>query len=223
MTNVTVTVNMSHRLSARQREAHLEELVEAPAGRSGMTDPTTDAILDAARASVRQSGIRRTTLSDIARLAGVSRMTVYRRYPDLPAVIRDLISREFGILMDEIDARVDGTDGRSRLVARAGAAVRALRDHPLLRKLLEADPELLLPYLLGRMGGTQRHALELIARDVTEGQADGSIRAGDARLLAFSVLLTTQSFLFSAGTAEEVDQEEVLDEHATLLEAALRP
>ena len=42
-----------------------------------MTDPTTDAILDAARTSVRQSGIRRTTLSDIARMAGVSRMTVY--------------------------------------------------------------------------------------------------------------------------------------------------
>lgn len=28
LNNVTVTVNMSHRLSARQREAHLEELVE---------------------------------------------------------------------------------------------------------------------------------------------------------------------------------------------------
>ncbi len=188
-----------------------------------MTDPTTDAILDAARVAVRQSGIRRTTLSDIARLAGVSRMTVYRRYPDLPAVIRDLMTREFGVLMDEIDARVDGPDGRSRLVTRAGAAVRALRDHPLLRKLLEADPELLLPYLLGRLGETQRHALELIARDVTEGQADGSIRAGDARLLAFSVLLITQSFLFSAGTAEEVEQDEVLDELATLLDAALRP
>ena len=53
-----------------------------------MTDPTTDAILDAARASVAQFGIRRTTLSDVARLAGVSRMTVYRRYPDLPALIR---------------------------------------------------------------------------------------------------------------------------------------
>jgi AcrR family transcriptional regulator len=188
-----------------------------------MTDPTTDAILDATRASVRQSGIRRTTLSDIARMAGVSRMTVYRRYPDLPAVIRDLMTREFGALMDEIDSTVDGPDGRSRLVARAGAAVGSLREHPLLRKLLEAEPELLLPYLLGRMGATQRHALELIARDVAEGQADGSIRAGDSRLLAFSVLLTTQSFLFSAGTAEEVEQEQVLAELSTLLDAALRP
>lgn len=188
-----------------------------------MSDPTTDAILDAARASVGHFGIRRTTLSDIARLAGVSRMTVYRRYPDLPALIRELMTREFGALMDEIDASVNGPDGRSRLVARAETSVRALREHPLLRKLLESEPELLLPYLLGRVGGTQRHALELIARDVTEGQADGSIRAGDANIMAFSVMLATQSFLFSAGTFEEVEPEVALGELARLLDAALRP
>lgn len=188
-----------------------------------MTDRTTDAILDAARESVARFGIRRTTLSDIARLAGVSRMSVYRRYPDLPAVIRDLMTREFGSLMDEIDASVDGPDGRSRLVARATAAVRALREHPLLSRLLETEPELLLPYLLGRLGETQRHGLDLIGRDVAEGQADGSIRPGDARTLAFSVLLTTQSFLFSAGTFPEIEQEDMLEELARVLEAVLRP
>lgn len=188
-----------------------------------MTDATTEAILDAARTSVAGFGIRRTTLSDVARLAGVSRMTVYRRYPDLPALIRELMTREFGALMDEINASVNGPDGRSRLVARAAAAVRALREHPLLRKLLESEPELLLPYLLGRVGGSQRHALDLIARDVAEGQADGSIRAGDARVLAFSVMLTTQSFLFSAGTFEEIDSESALEELARLLDTALRP
>jgi AcrR family transcriptional regulator len=188
-----------------------------------MSDPTADAILDAARSSVGHFGIRRTTLSDIARLAGVSRMTVYRRYPDLPALIRELMTREFGALMDEIDASVDGPDGRSRLVARAGSAVRALREHPLLRKLLEAEPELLLPYVLGRVGGTQRHVLRLVARDVAEGQADGSIRAGDARVLAFAVLLASQSFLFSAGTFEEVEPEEAFDELARMLDGALQP
>lgn len=188
-----------------------------------MSERTTDAILDAARASVAQFGIRRTTLSDIARLAGVSRMTVYRRYPDLPAVLRDLMTREFGGLMDGIERSVDGPNGRARLVARVDASVRALREHPLLRKLLDSDPELLLPYLLGRLGETQRHGLELIAHDVAEGQADGSIRPGDKRVLAFTVLLATQSFLFSAGTADEIDEQTVFDELAPLLEAALRP
>lgn len=186
-------------------------------------DATGNAILDAARASVQQFGIRRSTLSDIARVAGVSRMTVYRRYPDLAAVLRDLMTREFGALMDDIGASVDGPDGRARLVARIDASVRALRDHPLLRKLLEAEPELLLPYLLGRMGETQRHALDLIAHDVVEGQRDGSVRAGEPRLLAHSVLLTTQSFLFSADTSDEMELGEMLEELARVVDAALRP
>ena len=188
-----------------------------------MTDPTTDAILDAARASVQRFGIRRTTLSDIARLAGVSRMTVYRRYPDLPALLRELMTREFSCLMDAVEQSVDGPDGRSRLVARVDASMRALRDHPLLRKVLEAEPELLLPYVLGRMGETQRRGAALIARDLAQGQADGSVRAGDLRAMAQALLLVTQSFLLSGGIAEDVAEDRLLAELELLLEAALRP
>ena len=38
-----------------------------------------DVLLDAARACVLAVGVRRTTFSDVARRAGVSRMTLYRR------------------------------------------------------------------------------------------------------------------------------------------------
>nr|MDT0664439.1 helix-turn-helix domain-containing protein [Micromonospora sp. DSM 115978] len=40
-------------------------------------------MLDAAEASLLAVGVRRTTLTDVARRAGVSRMTLYRRWPDL--------------------------------------------------------------------------------------------------------------------------------------------
>ena len=40
-----------------------------------------DALLDAARAGILAVGWRRTTLTDVARRAGVSRMTIYRRWP----------------------------------------------------------------------------------------------------------------------------------------------
>ena len=42
-----------------------------------------DRVLDAARACVLDVGVRRTTMTDVARRAGVSRMTLYRRFPDL--------------------------------------------------------------------------------------------------------------------------------------------
>ena len=58
-----------------------------------------DRLLDAARECVLAVGVRRTTVTDVARRAGVSRMTLYRRYPDLEAVLAALMTREFGRLI----------------------------------------------------------------------------------------------------------------------------
>ena len=188
-----------------------------------MSDPATEAILDATRTSVLDFGIRRTRLTDVARRAGISRMTVYRRYPDVDAVLRDLMTREFSALLEEVAEQVGGPSGRARAVARLVASVRALRGHALWRKVLEAEPELLLPYVLGRMGETQRRAVSFVTRDLTEGQADGSVRSGEPRLLAQALLLVAQSFLLSGGIAEDVDEAELLDELEQLVDAALRP
>src|ERR671938_53426 len=58
-----------------------------------------DPVLDAAHACVLAVGVRRTTFSDVARRAGVSRMTLYRRYPDLEALLSALMTYEFGALV----------------------------------------------------------------------------------------------------------------------------
>jgi AcrR family transcriptional regulator len=188
-----------------------------------MSDPASEAILEATRASVLDFGIRRTALSDIARRAGVSRMTVYRRYPGADALLRELMTREFGALMEEIAAEVDGEHARERLVRRLSASVVRLREHPLFRKVLEAEPELLMPYVLERMGGTQRHALALIEHDVAEGQADGSVRDGDPRAIAHALLLATQSFVFSGGLVEGVSDEALTAELEHLADSSTRP
>jgi AcrR family transcriptional regulator len=188
-----------------------------------VSDPTTEAILDATRASVLDFGIRRTTLTDVARRAGVSRMTVYRRYPDVDAILRDLMTREFGAAMAEIATSAGGTDGRSRVVHRAVAAVDAMRASALMSKILEAEPELLLPYVLDRMGETQRAAVALVGVDVAAGQADGSIRAGDTRAITQALLLVTQSFVLSGGIADDVPESAVRAELQHTVDAMLAP
>src|SRR3954465_14516435 len=55
-----------------------------------------DAYLDAARDAILAVGWSRTTLTDIARRAGVSRMTLYRRWPDTQTLLADLMTREWG-------------------------------------------------------------------------------------------------------------------------------
>src|SRR3569623_3592114 len=112
-----------------------------------------DAYLDAARACILDVGWRRTTLTEVARRAGVSRMTIYRTWKDMSAVLGDLMTREWG----EVVARaVEGADGAlatdataaARIVAEVVATTRALRDTALFVRIVELDAALLLPYLL---------------------------------------------------------------------------
>src|SRR5512144_2710573 len=94
------------------------------------------ASLDAARACILDVGWRRTTLTEVARRAGVSRMTIYRTWPDMPAVLGDLMPREWGDVVARAVADADEALGPAataaeRIVAEVVATVRALRDNEL--------------------------------------------------------------------------------------------
>jgi AcrR family transcriptional regulator len=156
-----------------------------------------DALLDAARASILAVGWRRSTLTDVARRAGVSRMTIYRRWPDMASLLADLLTREWGDLL--AGARPTG-DPLPGLAAAVVHAVSALRGNELFAKIVQVDPELLLPYLVDRRGRTQDTVLSVLQEAVERGQAAGAVRAGDPVLLARSVLLAAHGFALSATT-----------------------
>ena len=149
-----------------------------------------DAILDAARDTVLAVGVRRATLADVARRAQVSRMTVYRRFPDVAALLAALMTREFGGVIVEQESRVAALPtARERLVEAVGGGTEALAAHPLFLRILDVDPELLLPYVTARLGEVQTIVRATLEAHVRAGQADGSIRAGDPKLLAAAIEL----------------------------------
>src|SRR4051794_13714743 len=84
-----------------------------------------DVYLDAARDAILAVGWSRTTLTDIARRAGVSRMTLYRRWPDTQTLLADLMTREWGTVVERAASddgdRVDQGD-RAQETARARIA-----------------------------------------------------------------------------------------------------
>jgi AcrR family transcriptional regulator len=187
-------------------------------------------LLDAARECVLDVGFRRTTLTDVARRAGVSRMTLYRRFTDVRSLVADLMTREFGDLLAKASADAGGAPtARERLVSVAVAGVRGLWADPLFVRVLDVDPELLLPYVVDRIGSTQRLVERTVLAAVEEGQADGSVRAGDPRLICRGVYLVLQSFALSVRPAATglgrapVARRVLLDELATMLDGALRP
>lgn len=184
-----------------------------------------DRYLDAARECILATGWTRTTLTDVARRAGVSRMTIYRTWPDMQTLLADLMTREWGGVVAEVAAGSSGSAPLRRLSQGVSRTVTALRSNDLLRKIVDVDPELLLPYLLRRRGRSQDNILGLLEPLIAEGQADGSVRAGDPTLLARSILLAAHGFTLSAETmADEARPVEAYDEELfALLERYLAP
>ncbi|WP_310527686.1 TetR/AcrR family transcriptional regulator, partial [Nocardioides sp.] len=147
----------------------------------------TDAYLDAARDCILNVGWRRTTLTEVARRAGVSRMTIYRSWSDMPKLLGDLMTREWSAIVTASDHGAGSRD--AALTDRVVATVRALRGNELFQRIVELDPELLLPYLLNRRGRSQDLILGLIEGAIRAGQAEGSIRAGNPTAMARSLVL----------------------------------
>jgi hypothetical protein len=111
------------------------------------------------------------------------------------------------------------------LVAILVDGVRALRENELFVRIVELDPELLLPYLLSRRGRSQDAILALVEEAVRAGQKTGEIRDGDPVAIARSLVLTTHGFLLSAQTmVDDAVSEESLDaELVAVLTRALVP
>ena len=163
-----------------------------------------DAYLDAAREAILAVGWSRTTLTDIARRAGVSRMTLYRRWPDTQTLLADLMTREWGYVVTAAGVGTTGDgDGLDRIARGIVATVQSLRANALLRRIVDVDPEVLLPYLLDRRGRSQEMVADALAALIAQGQKEKSIRRGDPVVLARSLVLACHGFTLSAHTMSE--------------------
>jgi AcrR family transcriptional regulator len=173
-----------------------------------------DVVLDAARDCILAVGVRRTTMTDVARRAGVSRMTLYRRgWSDVRELVGDLMTREWGAAALGAAAEADPSrPALEQLVEGLPAGVRAFREHPLLHKILDVDPELLLPYLLDRRGASQELLLGFLGEALARGHADGSVRADHLVRQARAVLLVVQSFALSLQLMTDPEDAELTDE-----------
>ena len=155
--------------------------------------PSVDeAIIEAARESIMAVGLRRTSIAEIARNAGVSRPTVYRRYADLDELANEVITREFLRILT--DLREMPGDARQRIVERFRIILRTLSNGEFFLNLAETDPERIVRAIIRPKGSSERSIIEeFILPGIVHGQEDGSVREGNPTVLSNNVFMVMQS------------------------------
>ena len=190
-------------------------------GEDELLDRVTAAALD----QFADFGIRRSTIDDVARRAGVSRVSVFRRVASKRGLVEIVIAREIRRGMTELDAAWErGQSLEERLVLGLSFAVRYVSGHPLFDRLLRSEPEFLLPLLTVDGGPVLALYRSLIADrlrvEIRAGRAataDVDVAAEVIARLALSLLLTRQ------GAITLDDNDSVLALVRLVLEPMLRP
>lgn len=182
-----------------------------------------DAYLDAARDCILEVGWKRTTLTEVARRAGVSRMTIYRSWADMPTLLGDLMTREWAGIVAAHGAHLEPEP--EPLAHTISETIAALRNNDLFVRIVELDPELVLPYLLSRKGRSQQLIIDLVTERIAAGQESGAIRAGDPAAIARGLVLAAHGFVLSAHTMveDDVTEADLASEFRTLLTRSLQP
>jgi AcrR family transcriptional regulator len=170
-------------------------------------DDSTREILDAALAEFQEFGIRRTSIGEVAKRAGVHRATVYRRYAtkdELVLAVAVHWTRRFFARISEAVAHLP--TATERLVEGFTVTHRTIRDDPLVARMLSTERDLALPFLTVE-GGPVIAALRdfLVAQAVAAGEASSEDLIAGAELatrIGLSLLLTPSSH-FQLDTDEQ--------------------
>ena len=100
-------------------------------------------ILDTARSVFETYGVRRANIEDVAARAGVSRSTIYRRFPTKDDLFAHVVRREAELFFSTLDKATTGCDPQQAVVEAFALGVRLVQDSPLYSRIAESEPELL--------------------------------------------------------------------------------
>jgi AcrR family transcriptional regulator len=177
-------------------------------------------IIEASYACVARYGISKTTVEDVAREARLSRATIYRHFPGgKDELIADTIRWETNRFFLRLAGAVEGASGLDEMLVEALLfAHAAIVEHEVLQKILQTEPELLLPRLStdsGRVLGFIRAFL--LPAVEAHGLPAGVDAAAAAEYLSRMVL----SFIAAGGRWDLTDRAQVQELVRTELLAGL--
>ena len=140
-------------------------------------DPAVTRILDAALELFEDVGIRKSTIEDVARRAGVDRVTVYRRVGSKTDVAQAVIAREAQRLFERVTASTAAEEAlEDRVVAAFTGLALGVREHVLFNRLLRLEPDQTLPRVTTQASGMLAAGIQWATDVLIAPDADGPAR-----------------------------------------------
>lgn len=183
--------------------------LERAAARSGTEDPTARRILDAALEQFTLLGLRRSSVDDVAKTAGVSRVTVFRRFQTKDKLVEATLLRELDRFFERLDAAVAALPTmEERVVEGFVVALRHTRAHPLFGGLLRLEPEVVLPYLTVQGGFSLSATVNYLTAHLRRAQQAEGRPDEDPRPVAELMVRVAVSFLLNPASCIEMEDED---------------
>ncbi|MEU5882377.1 TetR/AcrR family transcriptional regulator [Spirillospora sp. NPDC047279] len=175
-------------------------------------DETRTRILDAAHEQLCRMGIQRSTMEDVAKRAGVSRITVYRRFATKDALVEQVVLREFRKYFDEfLDDIERASDAAERVVLGFVSSLRAIRGNPLIGGLITAEPDLVVSSMINDGGRTVATVRQFVAGQLRHEQRAGTVADDlDVDFVAEMMVRISASFLVIPSHLIDLDDDEQL-------------
>ena len=174
-------------------------------------DEATEPALDGALDAFLDFGIRRTSVNEIARRSGVSPATLYRWYGSKAGIVSAVVLRETGRFLVEVESHVDPHGAPEDQLAEVTVVVaRRLREQPLLRRLVETEPDDILPRLTTDGWPIIRAGAEYLAGHIERLMDDGLIDRFDPAPLAEILARVTHSMLLTPTTTLRLGDDDTI-------------
>jgi TetR/AcrR family transcriptional regulator, repressor for uid operon len=209
---VIVEPALSVFMTSAGSESMLERAYTDAVERVDDLDEARTRILDAAYEQFCRTGIQRSTMEDVARRAGVSRITVYRRFATKDALVEHVVRREFRRYFDQFLIDIEqASTAADRVVLGFVSSLRAIRSNPLIGGLIAAEPDLLVPSMILDGGRTLATVRQFVAGQLRREQRAGTVSDElDPDLVAEMMVRVSASFLAIPSHVVDLDDDEQL-------------
>jgi AcrR family transcriptional regulator len=194
--SAVITTRIRRRMAAQLASAALRSRVTVwqcyrPMLSVTSSQDTTERILDAAYEELLHFGVKGVSVEDIAKRVGVARITIYRRWKTKDDLLGAVAMREGQRMFQHVDAAIEQHESlEDQLVEGFAIAFQTVRNHPLVKRVLSTEPELVASFI-----NTQAERMVAMGREYLAARITTHRPNSDARPVAELIVRLATTFV----------------------------